>query len=61
MAEASPNGIIRVSLDSGAFETFAVGNGMHSEKLMADFGPDLKIFGTMSQTMGERAEKLAAD
>lgn len=54
------NGIIRASLDAGAFETFAVGDGMHSEKLMADFGPDLKIFGTVPWTVGEGAEKFAA-
>lgn len=54
------NGIIRASLDSGTFETFAVGDGMHSEKLMADFGPDLKIFGTVPWTVGEGAEKFAA-
>ena len=54
------NGIIRASLDAGAFDTFAVGDGMHSEKLMADFGPDLKIFGTVPWTVGDGAEKFAA-
>jgi branched-chain amino acid transport system substrate-binding protein len=54
------NGIIRASLDAGAFETFAVGDGMHSEKLMADFGPDLQIFGTVPWTVGDGAEKFSA-
>jgi branched-chain amino acid transport system substrate-binding protein len=54
------NGIIRASLDAGAFETFAVGDGMHSEKLMADFGPELKIFGTVPWTVGDGAEKFTA-
>src|SRR5690606_6415023 len=40
------NGILRASLDSGAFDRFAVGDGMHSEKLLADFGPGLQIFAT---------------
>ena len=52
------NGIIRASLDAGAFDTFAVGDGMHSEKLMADFGPDLKIFGTVPWTVGDGAAKF---
>lgn len=54
------NGIIRASLDAGAFDTFAVGDGMHSEKLMSDFGPDLHIFGTVPWTEGDGAEKFAA-
>jgi branched-chain amino acid transport system substrate-binding protein len=53
------NGIIRASLDAGAFDTFAVGDGMHSEKLMADFGPELKIFGTVPWTVGDGAAKFA--
>ena len=54
------NGIIRGALDAGAFETFAVGDGMHNEKLMADFGPDLSVFGTVPWTVGDGAEKFAA-
>lgn len=54
------NGIIRASLDAGAFDTFAVGDGMHSEKLMQDFGPDLRIFGTVPWTVGDGAERFKA-
>ena len=54
------NGIIRASLDSGSFDRFAVGDGMHSEKLMADFGPDLQIFGTVPWTVGDGSEKFTA-
>ncbi|NEY92038.1 ABC transporter substrate-binding protein [Tabrizicola oligotrophica] len=59
-ADQGGHGIIQASLDSGAFDQFAVGDGMHSEKLMADFGPDLKIFGTVPWSTGEGAEKFAA-
>lgn len=54
------NGIIRGALDSGAFDRFAVGDGMHSERLMADFGPDLDIFGTVPWTEGDGTAKFAA-
>ena len=33
---------------------------MHSAKLMADFGPDLNIFGTVPWAAGDGAEKFAA-
>src|SRR5690606_35604499 len=34
--------------------------GMHSEKLMSDFGPDLQIFGTVPWTVGDGSEKFTA-
>lgn len=59
-ADQGGHGIIKASLDSGAFDSFAVGDGMHSEKLTADFGPGLKIFGTVPWTVGDGATKFAA-
>lgn len=59
-ADQGGHGILQAALDSGAFDTFAVGDGMHSEKLTADFGPDLQIFGTVPWAAGEGAEKFAA-
>jgi branched-chain amino acid transport system substrate-binding protein len=59
-ADQGGNGIIRASLDSGAFDRFAVGDGMHSDRLIKDFGPDLQIFGTVPWTVGDGAEKFAA-
>lgn len=54
------NGILRASLDRGAFDRFAVDDGMHSEKLLAGFGPDLQIFGTVPWTVGDGTETFAA-
>ena len=59
-ADQGGNGIIRASLDAGAFDRFAVGDGMHSEKLIADFGPELDIFGTVPWSVGDGAQKFAA-
>ena len=59
-ADQGGHGIIQASLDSGAFDQFAVGDGMHSEKLTTDFGPELNIFGTVPWSVGDGATKFAA-
>ncbi|MXU63861.1 ABC transporter substrate-binding protein [Oceanomicrobium pacificus] len=53
-------GIIRTSLDTGAFDTFALGDGMFGDSLIENIGDDLNgTFGTVPGSEGEGAAKLA--
>ncbi|RME17097.1 MAG: branched-chain amino acid ABC transporter substrate-binding protein, partial [Alphaproteobacteria bacterium] len=50
-------GIIQASLDSGAFDTFAMGDGMYSDALLEALGADLEgSMGTVPWSQGEGAE-----
>ncbi|MGH1414742.1 MAG: ABC transporter substrate-binding protein [Pelagimonas sp.] len=58
-------GIIQASIDTGAFDTYLMGDGMYGDSLLADLGPDMEgTFGTVPWAQGEGTEiftKLAAD
>ena len=48
--------IIRASVESGAFETFMMGDGMYGDALLANLGADLEgSFGTVPWSKGEGA------
>ncbi|MDC1033423.1 ABC transporter substrate-binding protein [Candidatus Pelagibacter sp.] len=50
-------GVIQASLDSGAFDTFILGDGMYGESLTDTFGKDLnKSFGSIPGSMGKGAD-----
>lgn len=50
-------GIIRTSVDTGAFETFALGDGMYSDSLIEAIGDDLNgTIGTVPWSEGEGAD-----
>ncbi|SMC44046.1 ABC transporter substrate-binding protein [Primorskyibacter flagellatus] len=54
-------GIIQASLDTGAFDTFMMGDGMYSDALLADLGGDMEgSFGAVPWSEGEGTEKFAA-
>ncbi|MBE9635853.1 ABC transporter substrate-binding protein [Salipiger mangrovisoli] len=54
-------GMIQASLDTGAFDTFALGDGMYSDALLADLGNDIDgSFGSVPWAEGEGAEKFKA-
>ena len=54
-------GMIQASLDTGAFDTFALGDGMYSDALLADLGSDIDgSFGSVPWAEGEGAEKFKA-
>ncbi|GGG58415.1 branched-chain amino acid ABC transporter substrate-binding protein [Salipiger pallidus] len=53
-------GIIQSALDTGAFDTFAMGDGMYSDALIADLGNDLEgSFGSVPWAEGEGAEAFS--
>ncbi len=58
-------GVIQAALDTGAFETFAMGDGMYGSSLTDRFGDQLDgSFGTVPSAQGEGKEafdKIAAD
>ncbi|NNU81434.1 ABC transporter substrate-binding protein [Halovulum dunhuangense] len=54
-------GIIRTSVDTGAFDTFVLGDGMFGQSLIDAIGPDLDgTFGTAPWSQGDGAEAFAA-
>jgi branched-chain amino acid transport system substrate-binding protein len=54
-------GIIQASLDTGAFDTFVMGDGMYSDALLADLGDGLDgSYGTIPWSEGEGTEAFAA-
>ncbi|MFS4437257.1 ABC transporter substrate-binding protein [Paracoccaceae bacterium GXU_MW_L88] len=51
------NGIIRNALDTGAFDTFAFGDGMIGDKMGDDFGDEIEgSFGTAAGSEGPEGE-----
>lgn len=53
-------GVIRSSIDAGAFETFVLPDGMYGESLVANIGADLNgSFGTVPGTDSEGAATFA--
>ena len=56
-ADQGGKGIIQAALDSGAFDTFILGDGMIAKSLVATFGKALKkSFGSMPGSLGKGAE-----
>ncbi|MBN8186467.1 ABC transporter substrate-binding protein [Salipiger thiooxidans] len=54
-------GMIQAALDTGAFDTFAMGDGMYSDALLADLGTDIDgSFGSVPWAEGEGAEAFNA-
>ena len=54
-------GMIQAALDTGAFDTFAMGDGMYSDALLADLGTDIDgSFGSVPWAEGEGAEAFSA-
>ena len=54
-------GMIQASLDTGAFDTFMMGDGMYGDQLMADLGADMGgSFGAVPWSQGEGADAFAA-
>ncbi len=54
-------GIIRAAVDSGAFETFALGDGMFADSLIEAIGADLNgTIGTVPWSEGEGADAFVA-
>lgn len=52
-------GIIQAALDSGAFESFIVGDGMHGQSLLEAIGPELdgKVVGTLPGIDNEGSQR----
>ena len=60
-ADQGGKGMIQASIDTGAFDTFVMGDGMYSDALLADIGSGLDgSYGTLPGTEGEAAEAFAA-
>ena len=54
-------GIIQASVDSGAFDRFALGDGMYSDSLIANIGPDLDgTIGSVPWSEGEGTDAFIA-
>ena len=54
-------GIIRSSLDTGAFDTFALGDGMYSDSLLEAIGDDLNgTIGSLPWSEGEGSDAFVA-
>ena len=54
-------GIIQAALDTGAFESFFLGDGMHGQSLIDAIGSELdgKIVGTLPQVDNDGSKKWA--
>ena len=59
-ADSGGKGMIRASLDTGAFDTFMMGDGMYGDALMAEVGADMPgSFGAVAWSAGPGAEAFA--
>ena len=60
-ADQGGKGIIQSALDTGAFDTFAMGDGMFAESLVSAFGSDLDgSIGSVPWSEGDGADAFAA-
>ena len=60
-ADQGGKGIIETSVDTGAFDTFALGDGMYSDSLLAAIGDDLNgTIGSVPWSEGAGADAFAA-
>lgn len=59
-ADQGGKGLIQAALDSGAFDTFMLGDGMFSKQLLSDMGSDLDgSFGAVPWSEGEGSDAFA--
>jgi branched-chain amino acid transport system substrate-binding protein len=59
-ADQGGKGMIQSSLDTGAFDTFVMGDGMYGDALLADLGQDMEgSFGAVPWAEGEGADAFA--
>ena len=60
-ADQGGKGMIQAALDSGAFDTFMMGDGMFADSLMADLGADMTgSFGAVPWSEGDGADAFKA-
>ncbi|WP_371055439.1 MULTISPECIES: ABC transporter substrate-binding protein [unclassified Rhodosalinus] len=60
-ADQGGKGVIQAALDSGAFDTFMMGDGMFADSLMDDLGRDMEgSFGAVPWAEGEGTEAFNA-
>ena len=60
-ADQGGKGIIQAALDTGAFDTFALGDGMYADSLLAALGADMEgSFGSVPWSEGAGADAFAA-
>ncbi len=60
-ADQGGKGIIQASLDTGAFDTFMMGDGMYADSLMAELGADMEgSYGAVPWSQGEGADAFKA-
>ena len=60
-ADQGGAGIIQAALDTGAFSTFAMGDGMHASSLVEKFGDSLEgSYGTVPSAQGEGRDAFVA-
>lgn len=60
-ADQGGKGVIQAASDTGAFDTFAMGDGMYSDVLLADLGDVIEgSFGTQPWATGEGADAFTA-
>lgn len=59
-ADQGGKGLIQAALDTGAFDTFMLGDGMFSKQLLSDMGSDLDgSFGAVPWSEGEGSDAFA--
>ena len=60
-ADQGGAGVIQAALDTGAFDTFAMGDGMHASSLVEKFGSSLDgSYGTLPAAQGEGRDAFVA-
>ena len=60
-SDSGGKGMIQAALDSGAFDTFMMGDGMFADSLMADLGADMTgSFGAVPWSEGDGADAFAS-
>jgi branched-chain amino acid transport system substrate-binding protein len=59
-ADSGGKGMIQAALDTGAFDTFMMGDGMYADSLVADLGDMMEgSFGAVPWSQGDGAEAFA--
>ncbi|MGR3437106.1 branched-chain amino acid ABC transporter substrate-binding protein [Thalassococcus profundi] len=59
-SDSGGKGMIQAALDTGAFDTFMMGDGMYGDALLADLGDGMEgSFGAVPWSQGEGAEAFA--
>ncbi|MGR3363063.1 MAG: ABC transporter substrate-binding protein, partial [Maritimibacter harenae] len=59
-ADSGGKGVIQSALDTGAFDTFVMGDGMYADSLVADLGSSMVgSYGTVPWSEGEGADAFA--